>query len=77
MNSRYLFSAIVTSIGEVARENVQTPQKKKKSLAQTSSKAFNRKPGTKFGKRFNLGGSGMTQAAPTATESKKEVRSMA
>lgn len=53
---------------------MQTPKKKKaKVIKQSAHKAanFKRNPNNKFGKRFNMGGSGLTNA----TESFKQVQS--
>jgi len=58
VNSRYLFTAILTSIKEVVKENNITPEKiKNMGKAQ---KAFKRNPNNKFSKRFNMGGSGLS-----------------
>ena len=62
MNSRYLFSTIITSITEVVKENMITPVKKKKVFKKSAHKAsnFQRNTSTKFAKRFAMAGSGIT-----------------
>ena len=66
VNSKYLFSTIVKSIQEVAKENNFTPEKRKKVHTSTNSASFNRTKNSKFSRRFQLGGSGIS------TEKKEE-----
>lgn len=57
IDSHYLFSSIVKSIGECAQVAAATPKK-----AQPKKQNFKRNPNNKFQKRFNLGGSGLESA---------------
>ena len=52
VNSLYLFSSIVKSIGECASLVKVQPKK-------VPQKTFKRNPNNKFQKRFNMGGSGL------------------
>lgn len=64
IDSHYLFSSIVKSIGECAQQVQMTPKK------QQPKKNFKRNPNNKFQKRFNLGGSGLESAQKPAQQTK-------
>ena len=71
VNSRYLFSTILSSIKEVVKENSlqATPDiPKKKSMQFTSSRQLPpRNYKSKFSKRFNMNGSGITPVSKSAS----------
>ena len=61
VSSRHLFSTILVSINDVVKQyNLDTPKKKAKVFTSSASKNFIRNHQSKFGKRFNMGGSGFT-----------------
>lgn len=70
VSSRHLFSTILVSINDVVKQyNLDTPKKKAKVFTSSASKNFIRNHQSKFGKRFNMGGSGFTtQQSKTASK---------